>query len=438
MKNRNLMNKLTRRAFLARTGVGTAALGLGGLSPLFAQEKKTYPQGKAEHCIFVWLGGGAAQTDTWDPKRLGDPQKKIAGSAYPAIDTAIPGVQVCEHLKSTAKLLDRFALLRTVNHDLIDEHAAATNFVHTGRRPTGTITYPSIGSLVAHERGALADGIPPYVVIGYPMIMRGPGFLGAKHGYVYLTDTEKGPAGLTRPSYVNTARAADRERLLGELRKGYAARNHGDKVIADYDEAVGSSFALANGDFMKAFNLTTEASSLRQTYGGEFGQRCMLARRLVQRGVRFIEVSFNLNFINGTGWDTHNDGQLNQHILIQQLDQGLAALVSDLEKNRLLDKTLIVVATEFGRPPEFDGGGGRGHQGKAFSIALAGGGLKTGQVVGETDELAKAPVKQPLSVPDVHATIHCALGIDPSKNIFDGPRPVPITDRGEPARQLFA
>ncbi len=438
MKNRNLMNKLTRRAFLARTGVGTAALGLGGLSPIFAQEKKIYPQGKAEHCIFVWLGGGAAQTDTWDPKRLGDPQKKIAGSAYPAIDTAIPGVQVCEHLKGTANLLDRFALLRTVNHDLIDEHAAATNFVHTGRRPTGTITYPSIGSLVAHERGALADGIPPYVVIGYPMIMRGPGFLGAKHGYVYLTDTEKGPAGLTRPSYVNTARAADRERLLGELRKGYAARNPGDKVIADYDEAVGSSFALANGDFMKAFNLTTEASSLRQTYGGEFGQRCMLARRLVQRGVRFIEVSFNLNFINGTGWDTHNDGQLNQHILIQQLDQGLAALVSDLEKNRLLDKTLIVVATEFGRPPEFDGGGGRGHQGKAFSIALAGGGLKTGQVVGETDELAKAPVKQPLSVPDVHATIHCALGIDPSKNIFDGPRPVPITDRGEPARQLFA
>ena len=437
--NMNLeATSLNRRAFLARAGTGAAALSLGGLSPLFAQEKKTYPQGKAEHCIFVWLGGGAAHMDTWDPKRVGDPQKKIAGSAYPAIDTAIPGVQVCEHLKGCAKILDRFALLRTVNHDIIDEHAAATNFVHTGRRPTGTITYPSIGSLVAHERGALADGIPPYVVIGYPMIMRGPGFLGAKHGYVYLTDTEKGPAGLTRPSYVNSARAADRERLLGELRKGYAARNPGDKVVADYDEAVGSSFTLANGDFMKAFNLTTEASSLRQTYGGEFGQRCMLARRLVQRGVRFIEVSFNLNFINGTGWDTHNDGQLNQHILIQQLDQGLAALVSDLEKNRLLDKTLIVVATEFGRPPEFDGGGGRGHQGKAFSIALAGGGLKTGQVVGETDELAKAPVKQPLSVPDVHATIHCALGIDPSKNIFDGPRPVPITDRGEPARQLFA
>ncbi len=429
---------LNRRSFLTRTGTSAAALGLGGLSPLFAQEKKTYPKGKAEHCIFIWLGGGCAHTDTWDPKRLGDPQKKIAGSAYPAIDTAIRGVQVCEHLKGTANLLDRFALLRTVNHDIIDEHAAATNFVHTGRRPTGTITYPSLGSLVSHERGSLADGIPPYVVIGYPMVMRGPGYLGAKHSYVYLTDTEKGPAGLTRPPYVNSARQTDREQLLTELRKGYGERTKGDKVIADYDEALAASVTLANGDFMTAFKLDGEASTLRQAYGGEFGQRCMLARRLVQRGVRFIEVSFNLNFINGTGWDTHNDGQLNQHILIQQLDQGLATLVSDLEKNRLLDKTLIVVGTEFGRPPEFDGGGGRGHQGKTFSWVLAGGGLKTGQAIGETDELSKKPVSNPMSIPDVHATICCALGINPAKNLFDGPRPVPITDRGEPARQLFS
>lgn len=438
MKDTAPHDRLTRRSFLARTGAGTAALGLGGLSPLLAQEKKTYPKGKAEHCIFLWLGGGCAHTDTWDPKRLGDPQKKIAGSAYPAIDTAIRGVQLCEHLKGTANLLDRFALLRTVNHDIIDEHAAATNFVHTGRRPTGTITYPSLGSLVSHERGSLADGIPPYVVIGYPMVMRGPGYLGAKHSYVYLTDTEKGPAGLTRPPYVNSARQADRERLLTELRKGYVERTKGDKVIADYDEALAASVTLANGDFMTAFKLDGEASSLRQAYGGEFGQRCMLARRLVQRGVRFIEVSFNLNFINGTGWDTHNDGQLNQHILIQQLDQAVATLVTDLEKQRLLDKTLIVIGTEFGRPPEFDGGGGRGHQGKTFSWVLAGGGLKTGQAIGETDELSKKPVSNPMSIPDVHATICCALGINPAKNLYDGPRPVPITDRGEPARQLFS
>ena len=441
MNRSEILGGFTRREFLSRAGVAASAVGLCGVGlPVHAgpKERREYPKGKAEHCIFIWLGGGAAHIDTWDPKRLGDPAKKIAGSAYPAIKTAIPGVQVCEHLKHTADVLDRFVLLRTVNHTIIDEHSAATNFVHTGRKPTGTIAYPSIGSLVAQQKGSVGNGIPPYVLIGYPNLMRGPGFLGAKHGYVYLTDTEKGPAGLTRPSYVTTSRQSDRERMLEQMRAGFRARNPEDKTIAEYDDAVGASLNLAKGDFMRAFQLGAEPATLRQNFGGEFGQRCLLARRLVQTGVRFVEVSFNLNFINGTGWDTHNQGQKNQHILIQQLDQGLAALVRDLEKNKLLDSTLVVVASEFGRPPEFDGGGGRGHWGKAFTIALAGGGLKTGQAIGETDELGKLPVKNPLSVPDAHATIHCALGINPARLLYDGDRPVPITDMGEPALGAFA
>lgn len=440
--NNKLMQGVTRRDFLAAAGkAGLAVAGASAFGPnLFAADgtKKIFPKGKAEHCIMLWLGGGPAQMDTWDPKRLGDPEKKIAGSAYPAINTAVKGVQLCEHFKETANILDRFVLLRTVNHGIIDEHAAATNFMHTGRKTSGTISYPSIGSLIAHQRGAVSESIPPYVVIGYPSIMRGPGYLGAKYGYVYLTDTEKGPNGLTRPSYVSTSRQAEREELLTKLRQGYVARNPGDKLVSDYNEAVASSFGLANGDFMQAFKLAEESSTLRQTYGDEFGQRCLLARRLVQRGVRFIEVSFNLNFINGTGWDTHNDGQKNQHILIQQLDKALATLVKDLEKNKLLDKTLIVVAGEFGRPAEFDGGGGRGHWAKTFSVALAGGGLKTGCAIGETDELAKQIVSRPISVPDLHATIHCALGINPSKALYDGDRPVPITDMGEPVSEIFS
>lgn len=439
MSTHTLNQNTSRREFLARTAASAAALSLAGSSPLIrAAEKKVYPKGKAEHCIFLWLAGGMAHVDTFDPKRLGDPAKKIAGSAYPAINTAIPGVQVCEHLKHTADILDRFVLLRTVNHTIIDEHSAATNFVHTGRRPTGTIVYPSIGSVVAQQLGSAGQGIPPYVLIGYPNPMRGPGFLGAKHGFVYLTDTEKGPAGLTRPSYVTTMRQSDRENLLEKLRVGYRAQHAKDRAITEYDDAIGQSFALGKGDFMKAFNLADEPSSLRQSFGDEFGQRCLLARRLVQTGVRFVEVSFNLNFINGTGWDTHNAGQKNQHILIQQLDQALSQLVLDLEQNKLLDKTLVVVASEFGRPPEFDAGGGRGHWGKSFSIVLAGGGLKLGQAIGESDELGKLPVKDPLSVPDAHATIYCALGIRPEKNLYDGDRPVPITDMGEPAMAAFA
>jgi hypothetical protein len=430
----------SRREFLATTTKASVAAALASHSmPVFAAAKREeiiYPKGKAEHCIFIWLGGGAAHVDTWDPKRVGD-FKKVAGSAYPAIDTAIPGVQVCEHLSGCAKVLDRFALLRTVNHDVIDEHAAATNRVHTGRPTSGTVVYPSIGSIVAHQRGAAADGIPPYVVIGYPNVTRGPGFLGAKHGYVYLTDTEAGPSGLTRPEFITAERADRREGLLAQLRQGYTAQHKDDKALTDYDTAIEESFKLSRGDFMKAFELGGEPDSLRAAYGSEFGQRCLLSRRLVQRGVRFIEVSFNLNFINGTGWDTHLEGQLKQHLLIQDLDRSVSNLVLDLEHHKLLDKTLIVIATEFGRPPEFDNGGGRGHYSKAFSVVLAGGGLKTGQVVGVTDELGKKILDYPMSVPDMHATIHCALGINPEKFLHDEDRPVPITDRGQPARVLF-
>jgi uncharacterized protein (DUF1501 family) len=153
--------------------------------------------------------------------------------------------------------------------------------------------------------------------------------------------------------------------------------------------------------------------------------------------VRFVEVSFNLNFLNGSGWDTHNAGQLKQHLLIQDLDKALSTLISDLKTNALLDRTLVVVATEFGRPPEFDSGGGRGHHSKAFSALLAGGGLRAGQVVGATDELGNTIIDRPVSIPDFHATIHTALGINPDKSLFAGQRPVPITDHGTPVRELF-
>ncbi|MFN9460584.1 MAG: DUF1501 domain-containing protein, partial [Acidobacteriota bacterium] len=189
---------------------------------------------------------------------------------------------------------------------------------------------------------------------------------------------------------------------------------------------------------LNVFDLNRDSATLRQAYGSEFGQRCLLARRLVQSGVRFVEVSYNLNFLNGSGWDTHNDGQRNQHLLIQDLDQSFATLLQDLERNRMLDTTLVVIATEFGRPPEFDAGGGRGHQSEAFSILLAGGGLKTGQAIGTTDELSKKVVDRPVTVPDLHATIHRALGIDPHKNLYAGDRPVPITDQGKPVTEAFS
>jgi hypothetical protein len=428
---------LARRDFLAQSAAATV---LGSLtSRLSANETAAVaaPKGKAEHCVVVWLGGGAGQIDTWDPKRRGDPKAKTPGSYYDAIDTAIPGTQIVEHFPRCAKILDRFNLVRTVHHDVIDEHAAATNRMHVGRPTSETVVYPSIGSVIAYQRGPVNERVPAYVLIGYPSTTRGPGFLGAKGNYVYLTDTNSGPAGLARPLDITTNRQARREALLAKVREEYLARSGNSIPVQNYDAMIAEALRYGGPEFMRLFNLAEESGTLRDDYGGEFGQRCLLTRRLLQAGVRFVEVSHNLNFLNGTGWDVHNEGILNQHKLILELDQALAALVTDLERVKLLDKTLIVVAGEFGRPAGFDGGGGRGHHGKCFTVALAGGGLKNGVTIGETDELAMKVVSRPVSVPDLHATIYAALGVDPHENLYAGDRPVPTTDGGHAIAELF-
>jgi hypothetical protein len=424
---------MNRREFLTRTSLAAGALAL----PRLASAAPAIPLGKAEHCIFIWLGGGMSHIDTFDAKPTRGDGKKQAGCFYDIIDTAIPDAKFCEHLPRLAKLADRLVPVRTVNHNVIDEHAAATNRMHTGRVASGSVVYPSIGSIIAQERKAVADGVPAYVVMGYPSATRGPGFLGPKAGYVYLTDTASGPAGLTRPREISDERAARREGLLAKVRGEFRERT-GDLAPREYDDAIEEGFRLQSGDFMRAFDLQSEPESLRAEYGDEFGQRCLLSRRLIQRGVRFLEVGFNLNFVNGAGWDSHNAAQNELHQLIGGLDRSVATLIADLEHNRLFDKTLLVIATEFGRPAQFDAGGGRGHYGKCFTCVLGGGGLRTGQCVGTTDDLAMKIEDEPVSVPDFFATICAAMGVKPNKNLMDGERPVPITDKGTPIAKLFA
>jgi len=431
------MSPLHRRHVVKVLGLAplAGAAGIAARGPLLAEPPATAVGGRAEHCIFIWLGGGMGQMDTFDPKDLGDNTAgaKKPGSLYAAIDSAVPGVRVCEHLPRTARLMEQVTVVRSVNHKVIDEHAFATNLVHTGRMISGNAVYPSIGSIVAHRRGAADPEVPAYILIGYPNVSRGPGFLGIKDGYVYLVDTETGPAGFTPPPGVLDDAQARRRELLAAV----APEAPAGTAVADYAAAQREAFRLAGPGFMRHFRLAEEPAAVRESYGGEFGQRCLLARRLVQGGVRFVEVSHNLNFLNGAGWDVHNDGIRNQHALIRELDHALAGLVADLATHRLLDRTLVVVATEFGRPPEFDGRGGRGHQGSAFSMVLAGGGLAHRGAYGTTDELAKKVVENPVSVPDFHATILAALQVDLTKDLLAGSRPVPVTDGGTPIAALF-
>ena len=420
---------------LALSGAATSMVRPTLANAVSANAAPALQLGKAEHCIFFWLGGGMAQIDTFDPKRLGDAKSKPSrsGSYYASIETAVPGVRVTEHLAQTAKVMDCVTAVRTVNHRVVDEHAFATNLVHTGRMISGSTVYPSIGSIVAHERGAVDPSVPAYMLIGIPNVSRGPGFLGAKSGFIYLTDTKSGPSGFTRPADVDSARSMDRLALLEPLQERFPSQS----IPADYRAAQVEALRLSGPQFMRHFDLEQETGTVRQRYGGEFGQRCLLARRLVQAGTRFIEVSHNLAFVNGTGWDTHNDGQLQQHVLIQEVDTALSALIEDLKRLKILDKTLIVVATEFGRPAAFDSGGGRGHQGTAFSMVLAGGGLNHCGAYGVTDDECKVPLENPVSIPDFHATIFATLGIDPHHELLDGSRPVPITDGGTPIAKLL-
>ncbi|RBP46484.1 uncharacterized protein DUF1501 [Roseimicrobium gellanilyticum] len=425
---------MNRRQFLTKSAAFATAP-MAGSSLLASSTPLHVPKGKAEHCIFIWLGGGMSQIDTFDPKRRGNPRSapKVAGSDYASIDTIVPGVRFTEHLSHTAKVADRLTVVRTVNHSVTDEHAFATNMVHTGRMISGTVTYPSIGSLVAHQRGAVSDAVPAYMLIGYPNVSRGPGFLGPRYSSVYLVDTQSGPAGFAQLEGLSAAQVARRRQLASTVSSGT-----NEQALGHYAELQEQARRWAEPAFMRNFKLDEEPASLREEYGGEFGQRCLLARRLTQAGVRFIEVSHNLNFINGTGWDTHFEGQLNQHLLIQELDVALSALIRDLEKKGLLDKTLIATGTEFGRPAEFDNRGGRGHQGSAFSLVLAGGGLKHRGAYGVTDELGANIVESPVSVPDFHATMYAALGIDPAVELHEAGRPVPITDGGKPIAAMFA
>ena len=415
----------SRRDLLRQGGAFLAASALAPASLIAA------PKGKATSCILLWLGGGSAHLDTFDPKVRGDGKKK-AGSYYDAIPTAIPGSAVCEHLPRVARKLDRCVLVRTLHHKIIDEHAAATNIVHTGRATSGTIIYPSIGSVVSHELGPGGDGVPAYVVIGYPNVTRGPGFLGAKYGYVYLTETSAGPAGLTPPADLVASRKARRESLLESIRGDFEIDHPADPAVANYVAASREATRLAGPAFASVFRLEDEPGSRRASYGGEFGQRCLLARRLVESGVRFVTV-------NSGGWDHHANIFASLDKRLPEIDGCLSSLIEDLDSRGLLDSTLVLCMGEFGRSPKVNNMAGRDHWGHVASLMWAGGGVKGGRVIGASDDQGAYVSDRPIRPSDVAATIYQAVGVDPTRNLVTPEnRPVAILDEGSPVGELFA
>jgi hypothetical protein len=372
------------------------------------------------------MQGGPSQLETFDPKpgtETGGPHKAVA--------TKTAGAAVSEHLPRIAQLSDKYSIVRTLNSK-DPNHDTARYLLHTGYRTDPTVEHPHLGSLIVKELGTKAEGLPGCITIGKDSSV-GSGFLPPELSPLIVEKIENPLEDLKLPAGVTRFRLEDREKLLASQNAGFAASHKEDVRVDSQQKAYERAFALMRSPHLKAFDIAGESEETRQLYGSSpFGRACLMARRLVEAGVRFVEVSLS-------DWDTHADNFNRSKALLGQLDPGMAGLLSDLDRRGLLSETLVVWMGEFGRTPRINGGNGRDHFTKNFCAVLAGGGIAGGRVVGRTNALGLEPVERPVSVQDLFATIYGRLGVDVNRK-YDTPvgRPIRALDGGEPVKELLS
>jgi hypothetical protein len=418
---------MNRRSFLSLGASGLSALWLAELAGERAaaadQTVKALPAARADACIVLWLNGGPSHVDTFDPKP-GAP----GGGPFRAIATRAPGLQLSEHLPRLAEQAHRFAVVRGMT-SAEGNHQRARFLAHTGYGPTPTVEHPAFGAWVATRREARGRDLPAFVSIAGPS--EGGGFLGVQHGPFVVPDAGAPPTNVRPPPRVDGARLEQRRAALSFLEDRFASETGDGKVAARravYDEAS----RLMASPHLGAFDLSSEPEAAKRAYGdGDFGKGCLLARRLVEAGVRYVEVQLD-------GWDTHKDNFERTKRLSAQLDPAAAALLADLDARRLLQRTLVVVMGEFGRSPVVNDKEGRDHHPKAWSVLLAGGGVRGGVVHGKTDATGDAVVEGKTRVADLFATMATLLGVDPDETVQTrSGRPISVTDSGQPIRAIL-
>jgi hypothetical protein len=430
---------ITRRDWLRIVG-GISCFSASGWIESLAAETHRHPQRKRS-CILLWMPGGPSQLDTFDPKPGHD-----NGGPFKAISTSVPGIAISEHLPKIAKQMQHAAIVRSMSTKE-GEHQRASILMQTGYLPGGPIRYPSIGSLFSKELLDPHSELPGFVSIA-PFFFgsSGPGFLGPQFAPMVIGNGRVGPqqqqAGnqskfgpplrvenLDSPAGITAKQAEARLGLLGQLDEDFGSRRPGTPVVshrAAYERAV----RLMKAKESAAFDLDEEANSVREKYGAnQFGQGCLMARRLVERGVPFVEVSLAGAGKSQIGWDTHFNNFESVQSLSAVLDTAWSTLVDDLKQRGLLDSTLIVWMGEFGRTPKINMNKGRDHFPVAWSTVLMGGGIKGGQVIGKTSKDGMTVDERPVAVGDFLATICGALEVDPTKqNISNVGRPIRIID----------
>ncbi|MFM8272281.1 MAG: DUF1501 domain-containing protein [Gemmata sp.] len=431
--SRCLGSPLNRRNFLHVGAVGALGLTLDRYMQLQAAQPVGAKKPKAEACIHIFLPGGAAHQESWDPKPFAPVEYR---GQMGTVKTKIEGEVFNECLTKTAEIANEIAVCRAMTHGEA-AHERGTHNMFTGYRPSPALKFPSIGSVVSHELG-VRNNLPPYVAVPtMPAQDAGSGYLSSSYAPFSLgSDPANGGfrvQDLSLPANVTNDRFTARKNMLDAVNAHFAGKERSDNLDAMdtfYQRAYG---LISSEKAREAFDINKEDAKLRDQYGrNAAGQRMLMARRLVEGGVRLVTLTYG-------GWDLHGgivQGTKNQ---LPQFDQAFATLIGDLKQRGLLDSTLVMISSEFGRTPKINATAGRDHWPKVFSVVLAGGGIKKGLIYGKSDATASEPDEDGLTVEDLAHTVYHCLGIDADKKLMSpGDRPIDIVREGKTRKELLA
>jgi hypothetical protein len=427
--------KNTRREFLFAGLVGGLGLSLGDFFKLRAEQAAAGDAlvAQAESLIHIYLPGGCAHQETWDPKPFAPIEYR---GPLSTVDTAIPGVKFSQYLQKTAKIADKITVVRSMTHGDA-AHERGTHNMFTGYKPSPALLFPSMGAVVSHELGS-RNNLPPYVCIpNVPNEYAGTGYLSTSFGPFSLGGD---PASrgfkvrdLNMHDGITTERFDQRRNILSTVDEHFRTLEKSDAISA-MDSFYQSAYNLVSSAAAReAFNLAAESESIRTEYGqNDAGQRMLMARRLVEAGVRFVSMTYG-------GWDMHAGIANNMQRQLPNFDQAYAALITDLDRRGMLDKTIVMVSSEFGRTPKINQNAGRDHWPRVFSITFAGGGFKRGYIHGASDPTGAEPDSDPLTVENMAATVFTQLGVKPDKKLMSpGGRPQAIVRDGAVVPELLA
>ena len=407
-----------RREFLTVGALGVLGVSLADLLVVEAAESKGAAAAKAKSIIHIFLPGGMAQQESFDPKPYAPLEYR---GSFGVVNTKIPGVVFCETMPQIAKIADKITVIRSMTHGEA-AHERGTHTMFTGYQPSPALVFPSMGSVISHELGP-RENLPPYVCIpNEPNPYAGTGYLSSSFGPFSLGAD---PAGrgfkvrdLSLPQGIGAQRFAERQTMLEAVNAHFAQAEKSDALSA-MDTFYQRAYSLISAPKAReAFNIDAEPAQVREAYGmNPAGQRMLLARRLIAAGVRMVALTYG-------GWDFHRAIVPATRQEAPALDKAFAALVADLDRTGLLDTTLVMVSSEFGRTPKINGNAGRDHWPRVFSILMAGGGIQRGLVYGSSND--------PLTPPDLFATMYHLLGVDYQKKLLaPGNRPIDIVRGGK-------